>query len=137
MDASGWTTALTKAGIASTSTADSFLKASHLTRTRHAYQVRVLALAKLQQDAFLDMVNEGPHDEKTKDAWRQDMITKSPTFQYWDTILNMEIQGLIFVPAHREQDFALYAESLKTLAGPVVLCPSSPKLHQMDYCSHL
>lgn len=123
LEAAGWTTALTETGITSSSTADSFLNASHLTRTRHAYQVSVLALAKLQQDAFLDMVNEGPHDEKTKDAWRQDMITKSPTFQYWDTILNMKIQGLIFVRAHREQDFPLYAESLKTLGGPMVLCP--------------
>ncbi len=32
--------------------ADSFLKATHLTRTRHAHQVSALALAKLQEDAF-------------------------------------------------------------------------------------
>ena len=43
------------------------------------------------------------------------MISKSPTFQYWDTILNMEILGLIFVRAHREQHFPLYVESLKAL----------------------
>jgi hypothetical protein len=40
---------------------------------------------------------------------------KSPTFQYWNTILNMDILGLIFVRAHRERDFALYVESLKAL----------------------
>ncbi|KAK1891936.1 Ribonuclease PH [Dissostichus eleginoides] len=112
LEASGRTTALTEAGIASSGTADSFLKASHLTRTRHAHQVSALALAKLQQDAFLDMVTD---NEKTKEAWRQDMITKSPTFHYWDTILKMEILGLIFVRAHREQDFPLYVESLKAL----------------------
>ena len=115
LEASGWTTALTEAGIASTGTADSFLKASHLTRTRHAHQVSALALAKLQHNAFLYMMPEGPHDEKTKEAWRQDMIRKSPTFQYWDTILNMELLGLIFVRAHREQDFPLYVETLKAL----------------------
>lgn len=43
------------------------------------------------------------------------MIIKSPTFHYWDTILNMEILGLIFVRAHREQDFPLCVESLKAL----------------------
>jgi hypothetical protein len=69
--------------------------------------VSVLALAKLQQDAFLDMVNEEPHDEETKEALIQDMTTKSPTFQYWNTILNMDILGLI--------GFALYVESLKAL----------------------
>ena len=115
LEASGWTTALTEAGIASSGTADSILKASHLTRTRHAHQLSALALAKLQQDAFLGMVTEKPHDDQTKDAWRQDMISKSPTFQYWDTILNMEILGLIFVRAHREQDFPLYVETLKAL----------------------
>jgi hypothetical protein len=61
------------------------------------------------------MVNEEPHDEETKEAWIQDMTTKSPTFQYWNTILNMDIMGLIFVRAHQEQDFALYVESLKAL----------------------
>ena len=113
LEASGWTTALTQAGIASSGTADSFLKAAHLTRTRHAHQVSALALAKLQQDAFL--CTEGPHDENTKEAWRQAMISKSPTFQYWDTIFRMEVLGMIFVRAHREQDFPYYVESLKAL----------------------
>lgn len=52
LELSGWTTALTQAGIASSGTADSFLKAAHLTRTRHAHQVSALALSKLQEDAF-------------------------------------------------------------------------------------
>ena len=43
------------------------------------------------------------------------MITKSPTFLYWDTILKMEILGLLFVRAHREQDFPLCVESLKAI----------------------
>ena len=115
LEDSGWTTALIEAGIASSGTANSLLKASHLTRTRHAHQVSALALAKLQQDAFLGMGTEGPHDENTKEAWRQDMINKSPTFQYWDAILKMEILGSIFVRAHREQNFPLYVETLKAL----------------------
>lgn len=36
LEASGWTTALIQAGIASSGTADSFLQAAHLTRMRHA-----------------------------------------------------------------------------------------------------
>ena len=114
LESSGWTAALIQAGIASSGTADSFLKAAHLTRTRHAHQVSALALSKLQQDAFLQ--TEGPHDESTKDAWRLEIIAKSPTFQYWDTVLQMEILGLIFVRSHRQQDFSLYVESLKALA---------------------
>ena len=34
LDGSGWTTALAEADIASSGVADSFLKASHLTKTR-------------------------------------------------------------------------------------------------------
>ncbi len=93
LEGSGWTSALTQAGIASSGTADSFLKPSHLTRTRHTHQVTALALAKLQEDIFL--LTDGVHNDDTKETWRQEMVQKSPTFQYWDTILNMELLGLI------------------------------------------
>lgn len=112
LEASGWTNALTQAEIASSGTADSFLKATHLTRTRHAHQVSALALTKLQSDAFLRTEGE---DEKSKEVWRQEMISKNPNFQYWDTVRRMKILGLIFVRAHREKDLPLYIESLKAL----------------------
>ena len=44
------------------------------------------------------------------------MVRKSPTFQYWDTILRLELLVLLFVRAHREADFSLYVSSLKALA---------------------
>ena len=83
---SGWTNALTEAGIASSGTADSFLKASHLTRTRHAHQVTALALAKLQEDAFLR--TEGAHNDEARESWRQEMIQPSSTgiqFSRWNS----------------------------------------------------
>ena len=42
-------------------------------------------------------------------------VEKSPTFQFWDTVLRMEIMGLIFIRAHREANFPLYVESLCSL----------------------
>ena len=48
---SGWTVALSEAGIASSGTVESFLKVSHLTRTRHAHQITIAALSKLQRVA--------------------------------------------------------------------------------------
>ena len=66
LEGSGWTDALTQVGIASSGTADTLLKASHLTRTRHAHQVTAVALARLQTDAFL--CTEGPHDEDAKEV---------------------------------------------------------------------
>lgn len=44
---SGWTDVLVDAKIATNGVADSFLSASHVTRTRHAHQVTVCALYKL------------------------------------------------------------------------------------------
>ena len=49
---SGWTVALSEAGIASSGIAESFLKVSHLTRTRHAHQITIAALYKLQKEAY-------------------------------------------------------------------------------------
>ena len=43
------------------------------------------------------------------------MVEKSPTFQYWETILQMELSGFIFIRSHREKNFALFIESLKAL----------------------
>ena len=52
LDGSGWTTALAEARVASAGTADSFLKVTHLTRTRHARQVTLLT-AQPPQRSFL------------------------------------------------------------------------------------
>ena len=49
---SGWVTALTQSGVASTGTAESFLNAFHLMKTRNADQVSASALAILQKKAF-------------------------------------------------------------------------------------
>ena len=92
---SGWTTALTDAGIATSGTAGSFLKSSHLTRTRHAHQTTCVALHELQKQAFVFLA-----DGESFEQWRKDMVKESPTFQYWDTILFIEISVLIFVRAH-------------------------------------
>ena len=76
---SGWTTALAEAEVAFSGTADSFLKVSHLTRTRHAHQVTLLALHKLQREAFVQserLLSEA--------AWQNDMLKKSSTFMFWE-----------------------------------------------------
>ena len=44
LENSGWTTALTQAGIASSGTADSFVNAAHLTKRRQGDQACALAL---------------------------------------------------------------------------------------------
>ena len=110
LEGSGWTTALTQADISSSGISDSFLKATHLTKTRYAHQVTAVALAKLQEDAYMST-----GESLTKEEWLKNMNEQSPTFQYWDTILRLELLVFVFVRAHREQNFALYLESLKEI----------------------
>ena len=127
LDSSGWTDAIIKAGITTPGTADSFLRCSHLTRTRHMHQVSALAVATLQQEAFLTMCDES--SEKAMENWRTEMIEKSPTFQFWDTILHLELLGLIFVRAHRRKDFKLYVEVLKAITPCFVLHKTIKTMH--------
>ena len=51
---SGWTAAVAGAGIATAGTADSFLKANHVTKTRHAHQVNAGSLYLLLHKAYQD-----------------------------------------------------------------------------------
>ena len=88
LEGSGWAAALTQAGVASSGTVDSFFKASHLMRTRYAHQVCAVALAKLQEEAYA--ITGGL---LSKQAWKESMKKDSPTFQYWDTILCLELMG--------------------------------------------
>ena len=53
---SGWTTALTDAGIATSCTADSLLKSSHFTRTRH-FRFRFRTLLHLMSGGGLMMLS--------------------------------------------------------------------------------
>ncbi|CAH3157681.1 unnamed protein product, partial [Porites lobata] len=67
-----------KAEVSSAGTAKSMLNAAHLTRTRHAHQVTLLTLHILQREAFLRC--NGSEHKETAEAWRLQMIAKSPTF---------------------------------------------------------
>ena len=134
LDGSGWTTALTEAQVASVGTADSFLKAAHLTRTRHGHQVSLLTLHNLQQEAF--MRTTGPKDEQSAKEWRDTMLKKSPTFMFWDHIMKYEALILIFIRAHREKNFTLYVKVLKELTPLFFALDHVNYSRWMPSCSH-
>jgi len=92
----GWTSALTESKVASSGKADSFLKVSHLARTRHAHQVTLLTLWKLQKVAFLQSGSN-----QSEETWRNDVQKRSLTFMHW----RYETLILTFVWAHREKNF--------------------------------
>ena len=52
LDGSGWVNALIDADVATPGTAESFLKVSHLAKTRRTHEITAAALYILQQSAY-------------------------------------------------------------------------------------
>ena len=80
LQGSGWVQALVQAEITSAGTADSFLRASHVSRTRRAHQVTAAALSTLQTrayDHYLELSYK--RDEKLEfDDWCQQKAKTCP-----------------------------------------------------------
>ena len=81
LEDSGWTiaNALIQAEIASSGTANSFILASHVTKTRHAHQVTAASLYALLQRAYTDAVQ--PFEE-----WCIQRAKDSVHFDYWHQV---------------------------------------------------
>ena len=93
----GWTGALTEAGIASTGTAESFLTASSITRTRQMHKITACCLHKLMETTYSDYCTETAvsYDEVHRfEAWCDSRKQQSPQFQFWYLVLSMELEIL-------------------------------------------
>ena len=110
LDGSGWTSAISQAEVASSGTADSFLKASHVKKTARAHQVTACALYKLRQDAFTDDETDASFDD-----WSQERRTNSVQFKFWELILTTELMILTWDRAIHEGNFPLYVDTLASL----------------------
>ena len=108
-EGSGWSTAITEAGIFTSGSAQALLQCAHIMRTRHAHQVIVVALTKLQRQAYVHSETNESFQE-----WKSSMMLH-PTFLFWDIIKETELNILIFIRAHREKNFDLYVEALSNL----------------------
>ena len=109
--------ALVQAGVASAGTADSFLSASHITRTRRAHQVTACAMYQCLQDAYQDYVislEEGK-EAKSLEDWCDQQRSTIPMFTFWFTVLPLQLTVLIFVRSIRTGNFPLYVQSLTKL----------------------
>ncbi|WAR14007.1 hypothetical protein MAR_004112 [Mya arenaria] len=84
---SGWSSVLTQANIATPGTADSFLKATNISRTRHAHQVTSAALyvlMKQQYDEYVEATKDEIGPEMSLEMWVDVRQNESPisTMQY-------------------------------------------------------
>ena len=113
LEASGWTPALTQADVASSGTAYSFLKASHVTKTRCAHQITACSLYILLQAAYKEYAlgcSEGTISDF--ESWCDRMSTEKPHFQFWYLTLLLELDIFTFIRSIREGNFSLYLSSL-------------------------
>lgn len=117
LQSSGWTEALVHAGVATSGTADSFLKASHVTRTIRAHQVTASSLYLLQQQAYMEDIQslEDASEILSFEDWCDAKSDACPTFQFWNLILKLELTVMVYMRAIREADFQLYVEALSKI----------------------
>ena len=111
LQGSGWTEALVQAKISSPGKADSFLKATHVNRTRLAHRVTASALYILQKIAYSEYDGDLEFDE-----WCQEKQTTTPNFHYWSITLQLEFLTLVYVSSIRAGNVDLYVASLKKIA---------------------
>ena len=89
LEDTGWVEALVQAKVASAGTADSFLKASHIARTRHAHQVTASSLYILLKRSYTHYQEsiEPECEAETFDDWCARKNQETPQFYFWHTAL--------------------------------------------------
>lgn len=114
LEKSGWTNALVLSGLSSMGTAESYLKASHVTRTRRAHQVTASSLYILLNQAYGNYVAKRAENESLLpfEDWCNKRSNDSPQFKFWFMILQLELLVLIFIRSIRESNFLLYINAL-------------------------
>ncbi len=107
LEESGWTNALVQADIASSGTADSFIRVSHVSKTRHAHQITAASLYILLHKAYSDADTTQPFED-----WCTTKARQSVHFDYWLKTLSLQRLLLRYIRSIREGNFQLYVESL-------------------------
>ena len=114
LDGSGWTHALAQANIAAPRTAESFLKTTHVTRTKHSHQVIATALSILLHTAYVAYSCE-ESEPKSFDEWCVNRVEVSPQFQHRLIIMRLEQLILVYVGSLRDFKFSLYKSNVNIL----------------------
>ena len=114
---SGWAEALCNAGVATQGVADSFLAASHLTRTRRAHQVTAAGLYVLMSKGYEEYPAkvDGSEQPKSFQEWKEEMQRKCPQFLYWAGVLDLQLSCLQLVRASREANFSMYVKAVNQI----------------------
>ena len=139
LDQSGWTSALVQANVASSGIADSFLRASHVGRTRRAHQLTACCMFILIHAAY-DQYQSSLTPEGIQlnfQDWCNQKGLESPHFLFWYKTMNLELLVFSFISSVRQGNFKLYVDSLTKLTPcffchePWQLCSLATRTHQI------
>ena len=118
LDGSGWVSAITNSGVATSGKAQSFIGVHHICRTRYIHQVSVAALYSLLTKAYESHVNLSINDECAAlpfQTWLVNLRRDQPQADYWFKAMELDLLILEFVKSCRKADFNLYIETLNSL----------------------
>lgn len=117
LDGSGWVQCLVTASVAISGVAESFINASHVKRTHCAHTVTAASLFILLNCCYSQYC-EGLSDKEilSFELWHSHRAKTSTQFQYWNTVLELELLVLMFVQSIREGNFELYVDSVSNIA---------------------
>ena len=105
---SGWTSAICEANVASSGTAESFLTASSITRTRQAHQITACSLHNLMKKGYQDYGTDEPGSPPLDlEDWCVQRRRAIPQFQFWNMVLKMELVIFTLTRSVREGHFEL------------------------------
>ena len=124
---SGWVQALVQVEIATSGTAESFLRAAHVTRTRRARQITATTLHILQRRAYTRhcmTAFDDAEDLPEFEDWCHPRAKDIPHFQYWATVLELDMLILVYVRSLRQASFAMYLAAMTELV---------PWFHALDH----
>ena len=87
LESSGWTTIIINAGITSSGSAQSMLKASHICRTRYIHQAFAACIYALAKGAYESL----KITEMSFEEWLQERCSTQPQAAYWWRTLQLEL----------------------------------------------
>ena len=132
----GWSNILVQSEVTTSGRAEAILKGSHVTRSRYVHQVTAAALHVLQTSAYGSYIQSlAPDVSMAFNAWLSFSASKSPQFQYWKMVQEVELLAMQFVRSLCEGNFQLCPvprkiSALDVFTGSHKLCPVDAHSHQ-------
>ena len=114
LEDSGWTVALSNSGI--TSPENDALLTGHVVKTKYMHQMTAFTLHQLMVSSYDKFIeSKSSTDPPNFSEWKTIMESAYPQFQFWSTVLNMQLDYLIFLRLIGTGDFNLYTVSLERI----------------------